>query len=147
MKTDESHLLCGMHVELEEITYTYLVDGEDVDTEKLDDYYIVKLRDGTYRIFKKVKTDREKDILRMWGCESREYINLSWIPKGWGPCADDMRRIASGGEDRVVSGKVGGMDVVEGSILYALPNDFGNLSDAEENLKMVVSLLARMGMK
>ena len=46
-----------------------------------------------------------------------------------------------------MSGKVGGMDVVEGSILYALPNDFGNLSDAEENLKMVVSLLSKMGMK
>ena len=130
------------------VEYTFLVDGVPIpDSFKIKDYYIVRLNNQTYRIFKKVLTETDKEVLRMWDCENREYLNLSWIPKGWSPSGRALRAIAEGGTDQVVSRT--GCDSCEyaedGQILYALPNDFDCLSSAEGNLRLIDELLGKTG--
>jgi hypothetical protein len=119
------------------VEYTFLVDGAPIpDRFKLKDYYIVRLSNFTYRIFKKVQTETEKSVLRRWNADGREYLNLSWIPKG---CSPDSA-------DQWVSGirfdsSMAECKAEDGQILYALPNDFDCLGAAEENLRLVDGLL------
>ena len=128
------------------VEYTFLVDGAPMpDTFKLKDYYIVRLSNHTYRIFKKVLTETDKAVLRRWGCEKREYLNLSWVPSGWSPSVGSLRAIAEGGEDQVVSGGQAECKAEDGQILYALPNDFDCLGAAEQNLRLIDGLLKKTG--
>lgn len=144
MATNENALENCANVNLGTVEYTYIVEGRELPKQfDLKDFYITKLLGKTYRIFKKVQTETEKAVLRYWNAEDREYVNLSWIPKGWRPSADDIERIASGGEDRVVSDGQSEAKVEEGSILYALPNDFRSLADAEANLLRIVEFLSK----
>lgn len=138
------------------VEYTFLVDGAPLPNDlDLKDYYIVRLRNFTYRIFKKVKTDVDRAVLERWNAEGREYLNLSWVPKGWSPSGGSLRAIAEGGEDQVVSGlRWSGLrcdssqaecKAEDGQILYALPNDFDCLGAAEDNLRLVDALLKIQG--
>lgn len=133
------------------VEYTFLVDGATMpDSFKLKDYYIVRLSNYTYRIFKKVLTETDKAVLRRWGCEKREYLNLSWIPSGWSPSGESLRAIAEGGEDQLVSGircdsSQSECKADDGQILYALPNDFDCLGAAEQNLRLIDGLLKKTG--
>lgn len=144
MATNESLLENCENVDLGTVEYTYIVEGKALPKSfDLKDFYITKLLGKTYRIFKKVQTETEKAVLRYWKAEDREYMNLSWIPKGWGPSGADIERIANGGEDLVVSDGQVEAKVEEGSILYALPNDFRCLADAEANLLRIVEFLSK----
>lgn len=144
MATNENTLENCATVNLGTVEYTYIDEGKELPKSfDLKDFYITKLLNKTYRIFKKVQTETEKAVLRYWNAEDREYVNLSWIPKGWGPSAADMARIASGGEDQVVSDGQVGAKVEEGRILYALPNDFRSLADAEANLLRIVEFVSK----
>lgn len=144
MATNESLLENCENVNLGTVEYTYIVEGKDLPKSfDLKDFYITKLLSKTYRIFKKVQTEAEKAVLRYWKAEDREYMNLSWIPKGWGPSGADIERIANGGDDRVVSDGQTEAKVEDGSILYALPNDFRSLADAEANLLRIVEFLSK----
>ena len=128
------------------VEYTFLVDGSPVPKElDLKDYYIVRLRNCTYRIFKKVKTDVDRAVLERWNAEGREYLNLSWVPKGWSPSGFSLMAIAKGGEDQVVSGSQAEFKAEDGQILYALPHDFDCLGAAEDNLRLVDALLQIQG--
>lgn len=128
------------------VEYTFLVDGAPMpDSFTLKDYYIVRLSNHTYRIFKKVLTETDKAVLRRWGCEKREYLNLSWIPKGWSPSGESLMAIAKGGEDQVVSGGQAECKAEDGQILYALPHDFDCLGAAEDNLRLIDALLKIQG--
>lgn len=128
------------------IEYTFLVDGSPVPNNlDLKDYYIVRLRNFTYRIFKKVKTDVDRAVLERWNAEGREYLNLSWVPKGWSPSGMSLMAIAKGGEDQVVSGSQTEYKAEDGQILYALPHDFDSLGAAEDNLRLVDALLKIQG--
>ena len=133
------------------VEYTFLLDGAPIpDGFKIKDYYIVRLSNFTYRIFKKVQTETEKSVLRRWNAEGREYLNLSWIPKGWSPSGGSLRAIAEGGADQLVSGirfdsSMAECKAEDGQILYALPNDFDCLGAAEENLRLVDGLLKIQG--
>lgn len=133
------------------VEYTFLVDGVPTpDSFKIKDYYIVRLRDFTYRIFKKVSTEAEKAVLRYWNCETREYVNLSWVPKGWSPSGGALRAMSVGETDHVVSGMRCDSSQSEsmaedGQILYALPNDFDCLGAAEANLRLIDGLLGTGG--
>ena len=128
------------------IEYTFLVDGTPVPNNlDLKDYYIVRLRNFTYRIFKKVKTDVDRAVLERWNAEGREYLNLSWVPKGWSPSGMSLMAIAKGGEDQVVSGSQTEFKAEDGQILYALPHDFDSLGAAEDNLRLVDALLKIQG--
>jgi hypothetical protein len=134
------------------VEYTFLVDGVAIpDDFKIRAYYIVRLHDGTYRIFKKVKTETERAVLRYWKCEKREYVNLSWVPKGWSPSGGAIRDIAEGVTDSVVSGMRSDScgyaeeNAEDGQILYALPHDFDCLSSAEDNLRLIDGLLGKTG--
>ena len=145
MATNENALENCENVSLGTVEYTYIDEGKALPKSfDLKDFYITKLLNNTYRIFKKVQTETEKAVLRYWNAEKREYVNLSWIPKGWGPSADDIARIASGGDDQVVvsDGQLKGK-VEDGRILYALPNDFRSLADAESNLLKIVEFLSK----
>lgn len=144
MATNENALENCENVDLGKVEYTYIVEGKDLPKSfDLKDFYITKLLSKTYRIFKKVQTEAEKAVLRYWNAENREYVNLSWVPKGWGPSAADIERIANGGEDRVVLDGQTEAKVEEGSILYALPNDFRSLADAEANLLRIVEFMGK----
>ncbi len=144
MATNENMLENCENVNLGTVEYTYIVEGKELPRSfDLKDFYITKLLNKTYRIFKKVQTGAEKAVLRYWNAEGREYMNLSWVPKGWGPSAADIVRIANGGDDQVVSGGLYGAKVEDGSILYALPNDFRSLADAEANLINIVEFLSK----
>ncbi len=144
MATNENMLENCENVNLGTVEYTYIVEGKELPRSfDLKDFYITKLLGNTYRIFKKVQTEAEKAVLRYWKAEDREYVNLSWIPKGWGPSGADNERIANGGEDRVVSDGQTEAKVEEGSILYALPNDFRSLADAEANLLRIAEFLSK----
>ena len=128
------------------IEYTFLVDGTPVPNNlDLKDYYIVRLRNFTYRIFKKVKTDVDRAVLERWNADGREYLNLSWVPKGWSPSGFALMAIAKGGEDQVVSGSQAEFKAEDGQILYALPHDFDSLGAAEDNLRLVDALLKIQG--
>lgn len=128
------------------IEYTFLVDGATLPKDfDLKDYYIVRLRNFTYRIFKKVKTDMDRAVLERWNAEGREYLNLSWVPKGWSPSGFSLMAIAKGGEDQVVSGSQAECKVEDGQILYALPHDFDSLGAAEDNLRLIDALLKMQG--
>jgi hypothetical protein len=128
------------------VEYTFLVGGSPVPNN-LDwkDYYVVRLRNFTYRIFKKVKTDVDRAVLERWNAEGREYLNLSWVPKGWSPSGFSLMAIAKGGEDQVVSGSQTEFKAEDGQILYALPHDFDSLGAAEDNLRLVDALLKIQG--
>jgi hypothetical protein len=144
MATNESLLENCENVNLGTVEYTYIVEGKELPKSfDLKDFYITKLLSKTYRIFKKVQTETEKAVLRYWKAKDREYMNLSWIPKGWGPSGADIERIANGGDDRVVSDGQTEAEVEEGSILYALSNDFRSLADAEANLLRIVEFLSK----
>lgn len=133
------------------VEYTFLVDGAPLPKDlDLKDYYIVRLRNFTYRIFKKVKTDVDRAVLSRWNAEGREYLNLSWVPNGWSPSGGSLRAIAEGGEDQVVSGlrcdsSQAECKAEDGQILYALPHDFDSLGAAEDNLRLVDALLKIQG--
>lgn len=148
MKTDIRH---GINLVTGGVEYTFLVDGAPVPKElDLKDYYIVRLRNFTFRIFKKVKTDVDRAVLERWKAEGREYLNLSWVPKGWSPSGESLRAIAKGGEDQVVSGlrcdsSQAECKAEDGQILYALPHDFDCLGAAEDNLRLVDALLKIQG--
>lgn len=143
MKRDIRH---ATSLETGGVEYTFLVDGAPIpDDLVLKDYYIVRLGNSTYRIFKKVKTDVDRAVLERWNAEDREYLNLSWIPKGWSPSGGSLRAIAEGGEDQVVSGSRAECKAEDGQILYALPHDFDCLGAAEDNLRLVDALLKMQG--
>ena len=133
------------------VEYTFLVDGAPIPNRfKIKDYFIVRLSNYTYRIFKKVKTKTDRAVLERWNAEGREYLNLSWIPKGWSPDGGSLRAIAEGGADQLVSGircdsSMAECKAEDGQILYALPNDFDCLGAAEENLRLVDGLLKIQG--
>ena len=133
------------------VEYTFLLDGAPIpDGFKIKDYYIVRLSNFTYRIFKKVQTETDRAVLRRWNAEGREYLNLSWVPKGWSPYVGSLRAIAEGGADQLVSGirfdsSMAECKAEDGQILYALPNDFDCLGAAEENLRLVDGLLSKTG--
>jgi len=144
MATNENALENCEIVNLGKVEYTYIDEGKALPKSfDLKDFYITKLLNKTYRIFKKVQTEDEKAVLRYWKAEDREYVNLSWVPEGWGPSAADMARIASGGDDQVVSDGQAEAKVEDGRILYALPNDFRSLADAEANLLRIVEFLSK----
>jgi hypothetical protein len=97
-----------------------------------------------------VKTDLDKAVLERWNANGREYLNLSWVPKGWSPSGESLRAIANGGEDQVVSGmrcdsSQSECKAEDGQILYALPIYFDCLGDAEDNLRLVDALLKIQG--
>jgi hypothetical protein len=143
MKTDIMH---ATNVETGGVEYTFLVDCAPIpDGFVLKDYFIVRLRNFTYRIFKKVKTDMDRAVLKQWNAEEREYLNLSWVPKGWSPSGLSLMAIAKGGEDQVVSGSQTECKAEDGQILYALPHDFDCLGAAEDNLRLVDALLKIQG--
>lgn len=143
MKTDIRH---ATNVETGGVEYTFLVDLAPIpDGLVLKDYFIVRLRNFTYRIFKKVKTDVDRAVLKQWNAEEREYLNLSWVPKGWSPSGMSLMAIAKGGEDQVVSGSTAECKAEDGQILYALPHDFDCLGAAEDNLRLVDALLKIQG--
>lgn len=128
------------------VEYTFLVDGAPIPNDLvLKDYYIVRLGNFTYRIFKKVKTDVDRAVLERWNAKGREYLNLSWVPKGWTPSGASLMAIAKGGEDQVVSGSQSECKAEDGQILYALPHDFDCLGAAEDNLRLVDALLKMQG--
>ena len=133
------------------VEYTFLVDGAPLPKSfELKDYYIVRLSNFTYRIFKKVQTETDRAVLERWNAEGREYLNLSWVPKGWSPSVGSLRAIAEGGVDQLVSGirldsSMAECKAEDGQILYALPNDFDCLGAAEENLRLVDALLKIQG--
>ena len=133
------------------VEYTFLVDGAPIPNRfNIKDYFIVRLSNYTYRIFKKVKTKTDRAVLERWNAEGREYLNLSWIPKGWSPDGGSLRAIAEGGADQLVSGircdsSMADCKAEDGQILYALPNDFDCLGAAEENLRLVDGLLSKTG--
>lgn len=144
MATNENALENCANINLGTVEYTYIDEGKKLPKSfDLKDFYITKLLNKTYRIFKKVQTETEKAVLRYWNAEGREYVNLSWVPSGWGPSAADMARIASGGDDQVVSDGQSEAKVEDGRILYALPNDFRSLADAEANLLRIVDFLSK----
>jgi hypothetical protein len=148
MKTDVRH---ATNLVTGGVEYTFLVDGAPLPKDlDLKDYYIVRLRNFTYRIFKKVQAETDKAVLRRWNAEGREYLNLSWIPKGWSPSGGSLSAIAEGGADQWVSGirldsSMADCKAEDGQILYALPNDFDCLGAAEENLRLVDGLLSKTG--
>lgn len=143
MKTDRRH---ATNYVTGGVEYTFLVDGAPVPKElDLKDYYIVRLGNFTYRIFKKVKTEVDHAVLERWNAKGREYLNLSWVPKGWSPSGFSLMAIAKGGEDQVVSGSQAECKAEDGQILYALPHDFDCLGAAEDNLRLIDALLKMQG--